>query len=82
MHRLPREFPHRDAISHIKHSLEPVMPNYELRFIHKLFGTVVLQIMAITLLVWALLPQPAQIDPVSMVAPADGAHASRPDRPG
>lgn len=45
------------------------MPENELRFIHRLLGIVALKIMAIALIAWALLPQPAQIDPASVSAP-------------
>jgi hypothetical protein len=53
------------------------MPDNELRFIHRLIGLVALKIIAIALIAWALLPQPARIDPASVVAPtAPTAHAS------
>lgn len=53
------------------------MPDNELRFIHRLIGLVALKIMAIALIAWALLPQPASIDPANVVAPtANAARAS------
>jgi hypothetical protein len=56
------------------------MPDNELRFIHRLLGIVALKIMVIALIAWALLPQPAQIDPASVSAPTAHATAARHDQ--
>ena len=56
------------------------MPDHELRFIHRLLGIVALKIMAIALIAWALLPQPAQIDPASVSAPTAQATGVRDDQ--
>lgn len=56
------------------------MPENELRFIHRLLGIVALKIMAIALIAWALLPQPAQINPASVSAPTARATGDRHDQ--
>ena len=56
------------------------MPDNELRFIHRMLGIVALKIMAIALIAWALLPQPAQIDPTSVSAPTMPATGARHDQ--